>query len=80
MDSHSLLQGIFPTQESNQGLLHCRWILYQLYFKEALKDCNAGDPGSIPGQEASPGEGIGYPLQYPWASLVARTVKNLSAM
>ena len=28
----------------------------------------------------SPGEGIGYPLQYPWASLVAQTVKNLSAM
>ena len=25
-----LLQGIFPAQESNQGLLHCRWILYQL--------------------------------------------------
>ena len=28
--SLSLLQGIFPTQESNLGLLHCRWILYQL--------------------------------------------------
>ena len=28
--SHSLLQRIFPTQESNWGLLHCRWILYQL--------------------------------------------------
>ena len=27
---HSLLQGIFPTQGWNQGLLHCRWILYQL--------------------------------------------------
>ena len=26
----ALLQGIFPTQELNQGLLHCRWILYQL--------------------------------------------------
>ena len=24
---------------------------------------NAGDPGSIPGSEGSPGEGIGYPLQ-----------------
>ena len=30
VDSHSLLQGIFPTQGSNPGLLHCRWILYQL--------------------------------------------------
>ena len=28
--SHSLLQGIFPTQGSNPGLPHCRWILYQL--------------------------------------------------
>ena len=28
--SHSLLQGIFPTQGSNPGFLHCRWILYQL--------------------------------------------------
>ena len=28
--SLSLLQGIFPTRESNQGLLHCRRILYQL--------------------------------------------------
>ena len=28
--SLSLLQGIFPIQESNQGLLHCRQILYQL--------------------------------------------------
>ena len=27
---YSLLQGIFPTQGSNPGLLHCRWILYQL--------------------------------------------------
>ena len=30
----SLLQGIFPTQESNWGLLHCRRILYQLSYKE----------------------------------------------
>ena len=32
--SHSLLQQIFVTQESNQGLLHCRWILYQLSYEE----------------------------------------------
>ena len=31
--SLSLLQGIFPTQESNQGLLHCRWILDQLSYQ-----------------------------------------------
>ena len=42
--------------------------------------CNAGDPGSIPGSGRSAGEGIGYPLQYPWASLVAQLVKNLPAI
>ena len=40
---------------------------------------NAGDPGSIPGSRRSAGEGIGYPLQYSWASLVAQLVKNLPA-
>ena len=42
--------------------------------------CNAGDPGSIPGSGRSAGEGIGYPFQYSWASLVVQLVKNLPAM
>ena len=42
--------------------------------------CNAGDPGLIPGSGRSPGGGIGYPLQYSWASLVAQLLKNLPAM
>ena len=42
--------------------------------------CNAEDPSSIPGSESSPGEGIDYPLQYSWASLVAQIVKNPPAM
>ena len=42
--------------------------------------CNAGDPSSIPGSGRSPGEGIGYPLQYSWVSFVAQLVKNLPAM
>ena len=42
--------------------------------------CNAGDPGSIPGSRRPAGEGIGYPLQYSWASLVAQLVKNQPAM
>ena len=42
--------------------------------------CNAVNPGSIPASGRSPGEGIGYPLQYSWASLVAQWVKNLPAM
>ena len=42
--------------------------------------CNAGDPSSIPGMGRSLGEGIGYLLQYSWASLVAQLVKNPPAM
>ena len=42
--------------------------------------CNAGDPGSIPGLGRSRGEGLGYPLQYSWASLVVQLVKNPPAM
>ena len=42
--------------------------------------CNAGDPGLISGLGRSPGEGIGYPMQYSWASLVAQLVKNPPAM
>ena len=37
--SHSLLQGIFPTQGSNLGLLHYRWILYLL--------SHGGSPGAV---------------------------------
>ena len=42
--------------------------------------CNAGDPGWIPGLGRSLGEGIGYPLQYSWGSLMAQLVKNLPAV
>ena len=41
---------------------------------------NAGDPGSIPGSGISSGQGIGYPLQYSWVSLVAQHVKNPPAV
>ena len=44
--SLSLLQGIFPTQEPNQGLLHCRQILYQLSYR--------GSPGLLPKDTANP--------------------------
>ena len=42
--------------------------------------CNARNSGLIPGLGRSPGEGIGHPLQYSWASLVAQIVKNPPAM
>ena len=38
MDCHFLLQGIFPTQESNLGLLHCRQTLYRLSHQGSPKD------------------------------------------
>ena len=52
--------------------------LYSSVGKESTY--NAGDPSLIPGLGRSPGEGIGYPLQYSWASLVAQLVKNPPAM
>ena len=36
VDSLSLLQGIFSTQELNQGLQHCKWILYQVSYQGSL--------------------------------------------
>ena len=42
--------------------------------------CNAGDPGSIPELGRFTEEGIGCPLQYSQASLVAQLVKNLPAV
>ena len=68
---HFLLQGIFPTQGSNPGLLHYRQTLYPLSHQ---------DPGSIPRSGRFTREGIGHPMQYSWASLVAQLVKNLPTM
>ena len=42
--------------------------------------CNVGDSSPIPGLGRSARKGIGYPLQYSWASLVVQLVKNLPAM
>ena len=63
--SLSLLQWIFPTQQSSQGLLHCRQILYQESTSCGFPDgsvvknlpANSGDTVSIPGMERSPGAG-----------------------
>ena len=63
------------------GLSHGRW-RKGLPGSSAGKEsaCDAGDPRSIPGLGRSAGEGINYPLQYSWVSLVAKLVKNLPAM
>ena len=57
---HALLQGIFPTQGSNSGLPHCRWILYRLSTREALRlirgeFCHHGEPSL----------GAGFPARAP---------------
>ena len=41
---------------------------------------NAGDPSSTPGLGRSAAEGIGYPLQYSWTSLMTQLVKNPPTM
>ena len=54
------------------------------YFPDSIvgkePTCNAGDPDSILVLGRLVGEGIGYPLLYSWASLVAQLVKNLPAV
>ena len=42
--------------------------------------CKAGDPGLIPGWGRSTEEGIGYPMQYSWAFLVAHILTDLDNM
>ena len=59
--SHSLLQDIFPTQGSNPGLLHCRWILYQLSHQGLRKE---REYVALDQLEVGVGEGDGTPLQY----------------
>ena len=63
-------------------MLHAHYAVRGFLGSSAGKEsaCNAGDPGSIPGSGSSPGERIGYPLQYSWASLVAQRVKNPPTM
>ena len=59
----------------NKYLLTCMGFPDSSVAKEST--CNAGDPGSISGSGRSSGEGIGFPLQYSWASRVDQLVKNL---
>ena len=60
----------------------CFWYIKGFSGSSAGKEsaCNTGYPGSNPGLGRFSREGIGYPLQYSWASLVAYLVKNPPAM
>ena len=83
-------QNLMRVKMSSFSFLTCKSVIKSLsfvipsHFQKGFPDssvgkesaCNAGDPGLIPGSGRSPGEGIGYPLQYSWASFVAQLVKN----
>ena len=78
-----------PTPEFWPGESHGQRSLagYSLWGHKGFPGSSAGkeststeDTGSIPGWGRAPGERIGYPLQYSWASLVAQAVKNLPAV
>ena len=58
--NHFILQRIFPTQESNPGLLHYRQILYQLSHREA-QEYWSGQPIPSPGDLPHPGNEPGFP-------------------
>ena len=75
--------------------LYVNFEFYQMLFLHLLRQiywgfphssvceesaCNAEDPSLISKPGRSTGEGIGYPLWYSWASLVAQLVKNPPAM
>ena len=65
-----------PPDSPIPGILQAR--ILEWVAKEST--CSAGDPGLIPGLGRFTGEGIGYPLQYSWASLVAQLLKAPPAM
>ena len=79
MDVHGMQTESISNLEEMKGITPHTSNLHQSSVgKEST--CNAGDPSSIPGLGRSTGEGIDYPFQYSWASVVAQLVKNPPAM
>ena len=77
------LFGEIPSLKQNTDLISSGYSLGRGFPDSSVgkeSACNAGDHGLIPGSGRSPGEGISYPLQYSWASLMAQLVKNPPAM
>ena len=61
---------------SNHSRLLLLYMLYLGFSGSSAGEesaCSVGDSSSVPGSGRSPGEGIGYPFQYSWTSLVAQT-------
>ena len=93
LQADTTIQSVIPLQFKNSFSIYkffyivARY-LYLSFLQRGFPDkpvgkesaCNARSLGSIPGSGISAGEGIAYPLQYSWASLVAQVVKNLPAV
>ena len=75
-----ILPSSWPKKEKNSYCKNSKNWSFPGSLVGKKSTCNAGDSGSIPRLGRCPGEGIGYPCQYSWASLVAQMVKNPSAM
>ena len=75
--------GLLCRKKNSWNVVLCH-LLVQLGFPDSSigkeSACSAGDPGSIPRLGRLAGKGIGYPLLYSWASLVAQLVKNPPVM
>ena len=82
LEVHKTSANVLPVHGKNIFFRLIVACMYCHQWASAGKEsaCNARDPSSIPGSGSSHGEGIGYPLQYSWASLVAQLVKNLPAI
>ena len=84
---HALLQGIFPTQESNPGLSHCGWILCHLSHQESPKNTGVGSlsllQGIFPTQELNQGllpcRQILYQLSNPGAWSTSLIISKLKS-
>ena len=65
---------------SKHAVMFGPWLVHSILAYSSVGKESACNAGSIPGSGSSPGEGIGYPFQYSWDSLVAQLVKNLPAI
>ena len=61
---------------SKHAVMFGPWLVHSILAYSSVGKESACNAGSIPGSGSSPGEGIGYPFQYSWASLVAQMVKD----
>ena len=84
LTDHSTVCSLIPKSSMNILSSFTKVYTYKWSFpsSSASKEstCSVRDSSSISGSVSSPGEGIGYPLQYSWISLVVQMVKNPPAI